>query len=180
MTGAAFRAPEPWSQGGRQVDWGDWRWLGQREGVGDGGITESPRLQGSLQIIQSSPSSTTEETSGRLEQELGTSTGSRSPPSLALAFLCRASSAPANVLMWELCTTEICLLCKTQRKWVGAGAAAFPAQGRDAGGSEGSQLGRVQGRAHSGSQSCPGAGRSRPSAFPSQVQQQLRKHEDPA
>lgn len=100
------------------------------------------------------------------------------PPCLALAFPCqagRAGSAPADVLMRELCSAEICLLCKTQGRWVGAGAAAFPAQGRDAGGSEGSRLGRLQGRAHSGSRSCPGAGRSFPSAFPSQV----RKNEDP-
>lgn len=62
------------------MDCGDWRWLGQRKGVGDCGITESPRLEETLGIIQSNPSSTTKGTLGRAEQELGTSTGSRSPP----------------------------------------------------------------------------------------------------
>lgn len=130
-----------------------------------------------LQII---PSSTTK--GGKAGAGAGHLPGLQDPPSLALAALSRdgrEGSGRARVLMWELCPTEICLLCKTQGKRAGAGAAAFPAQGRDAGGSEGSGLGRLQGRAHSGSRSCPGAGRSLPSAFPSQVQQQLREKEDP-
>lgn len=141
ITGTAF--PEQLSRGSRvenRVTWGDWRW--QRAGAeGRSEITESPGLGETLRII---PSSTTK--GGKAGAGAGHLPGLQDPPSLALAALSRdgrEGSGRARVLMWELCPTEICLLCKTQGKRAGARAAAFPAQGRDAGGSEGSGLRRL-------------------------------------
>lgn len=180
MAGAAFRASELWFQGGKSSGLGGLEVAGS-EGTGWEMVESKPRLESNLQITQSNPAA----------PQKGPGEGWSSSLSLPLAFLCRDNSSPPNVLMWELFPAEICLPCKTQRKFV---LEPEPRRSQPrAGTREDQRDGRITGMAGSqgwkdhrdGSsgdaptaapKKCPGVGRSRPSAFPSQV---LRKHQIP-